>query len=95
MPIITSSGGNVYSTPLFKSTFTLTLRNFNKFQAASFVYQAVNNALPLSFKNYFVYNKDVHDHFTRRKENDHIWNYNTNVRAFCVKNYCPTLSNTI
>ena len=46
MRIITSCGWNIHSVPLFKSTFTLTLRDLNTFQVASFVYQAVNNALP-------------------------------------------------
>ena len=93
--IITNSGGNVHSASLFKSTLTLTLRDLNTFKVASFVYQAVNNTLPLSFNNYLVFNKDVHDHFTRSKENIHILQCNANVRAFCVKNYGPKLWNTI
>ena len=69
--IITSSGWNVHSAPLL-NTFILTLRNLKTFQVASFVYKVVNNTLPLSFSNYFVFNKDAHDHFTRHKENIHI-----------------------
>ena len=38
---------------------------------------------------------DVHDHFISCKENIHILHCNTNVRAFCVKNYGPKLWNTI
>ena len=93
--IITSSGWNVHSAPLFKSAFTLTLRDLNTFQFASFVYRAVNNTLHLSFNNYFVLNKDVHDHFTRRKEIIHILHCNTNVSAFHEENYGPKLWNTI
>ena len=91
MRIITSNGWNVHSATLCKSTFALTLRDLNTFQVASFIYQAVNNALPLSCNNYFVFNKDVRDHFTRCKENIHILHCNTNVKAFCVKNYGPKL----
>ena len=68
MRIITSSGRNVNSVPLCKSTFTLTLGDLNTFQFASCVYQAANNALPLSFNNYFISHKVIHDHFTIRKE---------------------------
>ena len=82
MHIVTSSGWNVHSAPVFQSTFTLRSRDLNTFQVASFVYRAVNNTLPLSFNNYFVCNNDVHDHFTRPKENIHILHCNTNVRAF-------------
>ena len=95
MRIITGSFWNVHSAPLFKSTSTLTLRDTNTFQVAPLVYQAVNRTLPLSFNNYFIYNKDVPDHFTRRKENIHILHCNTDVRAFCVKNYGRKLWNTI
>ena len=63
MCIISSSGWNDHSAPLFKSTSTLTLRDRNTYQVSSFVYQAVNNVLPLSFNNYFVFDKDVHYHF--------------------------------
>ena len=88
-----SSGWNAHSAPIFKSTFTLTLSYLNT--VASFVYQAVNNTLPPSLNNYFVFNKDVHDLFTTRKENIHILHCNLNVRAFSVKNYGPQLWNSI
>ena len=47
------------------------------------------------FRNYFVTNKLIHDHFTRHNEDIHILRCNTNVRAFCIKIYGANIWNSV
>ena len=84
-----------HSPPLFKGNRILTLRDINTFQVACFVYKSMNNALPLSFNNYFVTNEYMHGHVTRRHGDIHIIRCNTKLRAFSVKIYGAKIWNSI
>ena len=52
----------------------------------------MHNTLPVSFKNYFITNKDGHDHSSRFNDDIHILQCNTNVRAFWIKIYGTKIS---
>ena len=66
-------------------TNILTLRDIDTFQIACFVYEAIHNASPVSFKNCFITNKDVHDHCPRHNDNIPVLHGNTSIGAFYVK----------
>ena len=65
----------------------LILHDINTVQVACFIYGVIDNTSHAIFHNYFVTNKFIHDHFTRKNDDIHILRCNTNVRAFCIKIY--------
>ena len=87
--ILTGKQWNEHSAPLFKEMNILTLRDINTLQVACFLYKAVNNELPFSFKNYFILNKTTHDHFTRCCDNIHIVGCNSVITSFSIRVYGP------
>ena len=90
---LTGKQWNDHSAPLFKEMNILTLRDINTLQVACFLYKAVNNELPFSFKHYFILNKTTHDHFTRCCDNIHIVGCNSVIRSFSIRVYGPKIWN--
>ena len=84
--VITSSGWNAHSVPLFKCKYILKLKEINTFQIACFVYDEIHNTWSVSFKNYFITNieKDVKTHSTAHSYDIHILQGNTNIGAFFI-----------
>lgn len=61
-----------HTTPLFKKHKLLSLMNINVFQQDVFMYKFVNNQLPKSLLNLFVFNSTVHDYNTRSSAKFHV-----------------------
>ena len=57
---------------LLKDLNKLQIKDIGKLKVLNFVYNQQNNKTPNIFENYFIENKEVHEHNTRQSHNLHI-----------------------
>jgi len=69
---------------LFKSTDVLPVFSINDLQVGCFMSSAVNNLLPKSFRNMFMFNSNVHSHNTRKSNALHQTQYRLNMSKFSI-----------
>lgn len=61
-----------HTSPLFTELKLLPIEKLIKLQLAIFMYSWSNNLLPKIFDELFIYNREIHQYPTRRRENIHI-----------------------
>ena len=93
--VISGSLWNSHTNPIFMKNNLLKLRELNVLQVGLFMFKFVNNMIPASFAHFFVFNKDIHQHDTRIKNNIHQIQFRTNLRGSCIKVYGPKIWNSI
>ncbi len=93
--IVCKKPWGAHTQQLFKSLHTLKIMDINEHQTCCFMYKAIHNQLPHFFTGYFKLNKDVHHYSTRQSQNVHLTNIRTTKRKFTIKNYGPTLWNSL
>ena len=91
--IITSSRWNTHTAPLFREKCILKICHINVVQVATFMFRYVNNLLPSSFANYFVFNSDIHGYDTRHCNDIHLTYFRTNLRGSCIQINGPNVWN--
>ena len=88
-----------HTLPLFFKSNQLTIADMYKMNIAAFIYRARHDKLPVLFQNFFVLNSQVHEHFTRKCRNSHIYNMHAliNVNRNCefMDQSCGIQYNTI
>ena len=57
---------------LHKDLNILQIKDIGKLKVLNFVYNQRNNITPNIFENYFIENKEVHEHNTRQSHNLHL-----------------------
>ncbi len=93
--IITKSNYLEHTSPLFKNSKLLKLRDINKLQLGCFMYQYKNNVLPKCFEHYFINQNEVHNHHTRNCNNHFVGNFRTNVKCFSLQIAGPVFWNSL
>ena len=84
--IITSSRWNTHTAPLFREKCILKICDINVVQVATFMFRYVNNLLPSSFANYFVFNSDIHGYETRQCKDIHLTYFSHQSPRFVYTN---------
>ena len=85
--VITSSKFFAHTTPLFKKYKILKLEDIYKLQCLKLHYKIENDEASHFLSSFTVHNYDVHDHFTRGRDNIRP----TNVRSVWLRHYLPNL----
>ena len=67
--VITNSKYLAHTSPLFKSQKLLKLPDLHNFQCLAFHYKIENKLVPEYFKNFTIHNWNIHNHFTRGRNN--------------------------
>jgi len=70
--VITCSPYRAHTAPLFYANRILTLKDINVYTACIFVFNYLDGALPNTFDNYYVTNRDIHNRDTRNADDLHI-----------------------
>jgi hypothetical protein len=84
-----------HTTPLFKELNILKISDINQLQIGCFVFKALNNGLPHQFKNHFILNSTVHEHFTRQSAFLHLSYSKTKLRQNSIKYHGAKLWNAL
>ena len=93
--LCTNAGWYQHSSPLFYKLSTLTVYDIHKLQKAIFMYNFINNNLPVNFDNYFVMNTSIHSYGTRCSNELRPVAFNTNLAINSIRNQGPKLWNGI
>jgi hypothetical protein len=89
MRIITHSPPLTPSKPLFKELNILTVFQIYEFQLSCLIFRHINNLLPSPISCLFEFNYNIHDHFTRHRQDLHISShkYSFSISAQGQKNW--------
>ncbi len=82
---------NAHSSPLFKESRVLKLKDIHKFQLCKMAYNFMNDALPSPLKRMFKRNIDIHDINTRHIHNIYLPKVNTNIVKSSFIYECPNM----
>ena len=93
--VCTLSNYLAHSSPIFYSLNTLNIFYINKYLICIFMYRYVNNTIPISFKDMFQYNSDVHSHFTRNSMQFRPKKLHSSLDVKSLRFTGPKLFNTI
>ena len=77
--IISGVPPRTHTLPLFKKWNNLNLYNLNCFIVGQFMFKFYKEKLPSIFDDFFTCNRDIHDHNTRRANNLHYANFDTEL----------------
>ena len=78
--IITQSDFLAHTRPLFSSLNLLNIFDLHRYHCAVFIFKSINNKLPVNFNDYFNFNYDIHNHYTR--SSGHLFSLPTNTDTF-------------
>lgn len=84
-----------HTSPLFKSLKLLKLSDINSLQIAMFMFRYHHKLLPALFNDYFLFNADVHSHYTRASDALHLPAVRTNLRKKSIVYIGPHIWNQI
>ena len=73
----------------------LDMKDIFDIQCAKFHYKFKHSTLPSYFEKYFVRNNQIHNHFTRNRENLHMFPTKRSRTNECIRHYMPTLINDL
>ena len=73
------------SSPLFKDLKFLTLKQLYVYSVQMFMYKYHHSLLPIIFDDFFIYNCNIHDHYTRQMHYLHVPKRTSNHRAKQIK----------
>jgi hypothetical protein len=93
--IITLSGYLTHTKPLFIKLNLLNVYDICRLQIGIFMYKYINASLPVTFNNYFSFNFEHHDHYTRNLTNFHLTGNRTALAMFSIVNTGPRFWNTL
>ena len=65
--------------PLFKKWGILDIHQINKFLVGQLMFKYYHKKLPAIFRDFFVYNRDIHQHFTRQTDDLHFPKFKTEL----------------
>jgi len=86
---------NSHTSQIFQDLRVLKIDQINKSQICEFMFRFANNLLPPAFKDYFPCVSDVHDHYTRARDDYRTGFARTNSRLFSIKCTGPTAWNSV
>ena len=92
--IMTNSGYNAHTEPLFKQLYLLKVKDIFDVQCMKFWYNFVNKKLPNYFRDMFKYNHEVHDIGTRSHDQLHLYPTRTSGARNVLRHHIPELLNT-
>ena len=92
--IMTNSGYNAHTEPLFKQLYLLKVKDIFDVQCMKFWYKFVNKKLPNYFRDMFKYNHEVHDIGTRSHDQLHLYPTRTSGARNVLRHHIPELLNT-
>jgi len=95
VPIIAGVPYNSHTSQIFQDLRVLKIDQINKSQICEFMFRFANNLLPPAFKDYFPCVSDVHDHYTRARDDYRTGFARTNSRLFSIKCTGPTAWNSV
>ena len=93
--IITGSGVNVHSEPLFKYLSFLKLGDIYRLETAKFTFLYMHQSLPLPLQNIFVMNNTIHSHETRQSHHLHMIKPRTNIALNSILCKGPSVWNSL
>ena len=85
--VITTSKFFAHTSPLFKKHSILKIDDMYKVQCLKLHYKIENNLVPEFFKTFTIHNRDIHDHFTRGRNELRP----TKIKSSWLRHYLPTL----
>ncbi len=93
--IISTSKYNAHTEPIFKSLNLLKVKDILKLQELKFYYKFRHNKLPHYLQQLpFHYNRDIHNHETRQKNNLHVQKTNHEYAKYCIRYNLPKSVNS-
>ena len=95
MRLISFSGYRAPSLPVFRKLKVLNIQQICSFQTGIFMYKYCAGMLPSVFNDIFIFNREVHSHYTRQSNFFHYFAFNLNVAKFSIRSVGPKLWNTI
>ena len=81
--------------PIFCRLKTLKITDIYNLQTAIFMYKFSNNLLPLSFRSFFEYNKNIHTYPTRHSSDFHLVNPKTLLAHKSIRHVGPDIWNSL
>ena len=84
-----------HTAPLFKESRILNLEQINKFLVGQMMYKFQRGEIPRVFDNFFTFNRDIHQHYTRIMNNIHIPKVKTELRKRSLAFWGAKLWNSI
>lgn len=93
--LITNSNYNAHTYPLFSKLSILTVFQLNDLQIGCFVYQCINNSLPIKFCTMFIKNASIHLYNTRQSDSLHCEYRRLCLRSNTVRHYGVSLWNSL
>ena len=85
--VITASKFFAHTSPLFKQHSILKINDMYKIQCLKLHYKIENNLVPDFFKTFTIHNRDIHDHFTRGRNELRP----TKIKSSWLRHYLPKL----
>ena len=92
--IMTNSGYNAHTEPLFKQLYLLKVKDIFDVQCMKLWYKFVNKKLPNYFRDMFKYNHEVHNIGTRSHDQLHLYPTRTSGARNVLRHHIPELLNT-
>ena len=93
--IITCSPYRAHTEPLLLANRMLSVNEINMYVTGIFMYNYVNQNLPVIFENYFQTNRIIHDVNTRQADDFHVPFGRLDIRRFSIKLYGSELWNSL
>ena len=75
--------------PIFKRLGLLKITDINFLQTAVFMFKLRKNLIPVSFKNMFISNSQIHSYNTRTCDNFHLFNPRTALAQKSIRHRGP------
>jgi hypothetical protein len=89
--IITTSKYNAHTNPLYKKLKILKLEDIYKLKIAKYMYAFDKQILPSPLMNIISYNRTMHEHNTRNKNNPHIDTRRTLIASNSLRHKGPEI----
>ena len=86
---------NADTKPLMKESNLLDLKDILTYNVQNFTTNSSTVPFPHILKKFFVQNNQIHNHFTRNRENLHRFPTKRSRTNECIRHYIPTLINDL
>ena len=86
---------NAHTKPLMKESNLLDLKDIFDIQCTKFYYKFKHGTIPSYFEKFFVQNNQIHNHFTRNRENLHRFPTKQSRTNECIRHYILALINDL
>ena len=84
-----------HTDPLFHHFKTLKIYDIHTYQTAIFMYKFSTDTIPTSFRNIFIYNRDIHSYPTRHSSDFHLTNPKLIIAHKTIRHHGPDVWNNL